>query len=224
MNHLGGAVAGPKKLTDEVFKFLRTAWPTLSAFNAWVLLKGLETLPVRMRAHTAGALELARWLQEQPGIGRVLYPGLASHPQHALAMSQQSGGGGIVAFELTGGRAAAWRLIEEPLDLAQVLRAEAEPGRCILVDCLTLWLTNLLTAPGDPLAQARENLLAALPGLPGDLILVANETNLGVIPLGELSRRFCDEAGTLHQDLARLCDRVVLTLAGLPLVLKGQPL
>lgn len=121
-------------------------------------------------------------------------------------------------------RPAAWRLIEEPLDLARVLRTEAEPGRCILVDCLTLWLTNLLTAPGDPLAQAREDLLETLPGLPGDLILVANETNLGIIPLGELSRRFCDEAGALHQDLARLCDRVVLTVAGLPLVLKGEAL
>lgn len=121
-------------------------------------------------------------------------------------------------------RPAEWAVIEEPLELARVLRAEAAPRRCILVDCLTLWLTNLLTAPGDVLARERDALLAVLPALPGDLILVANETNLGVIPLGELSRRFCDEAGSLHQDLARVCDRVVLTVAGLPLVLKGPSL
>ena len=121
-------------------------------------------------------------------------------------------------------RPAHWGLIEEPLELARALRAGAAPGRCMLVDCLTLWLTNLLTAPGDALTREREALLEAVPGLPGDLILVANETNSGVIPLGELSRRFCDEAGSLHQDLARVCDRVVLTVAGLPLVLKGPPL
>jgi O-succinylhomoserine sulfhydrylase len=109
---LGGAVLGKKDLMEGVFTFLRTAGPTLSAFNAWVLLKGLETLPLRMRAHSANALALAEWLQEQPGVRRVLYPGLASHPQHALAMSQQAGGGGIVAFELDGGREAAWRVID----------------------------------------------------------------------------------------------------------------
>ncbi|MBM4181380.1 MAG: O-succinylhomoserine sulfhydrylase [Betaproteobacteria bacterium] len=121
---LGGAVLGARDLMEGVYTFLRTAGPTLSAFNAWVLLKGLETLPVRMRAHSAGALELARWLQEQPGVGRVLYPGLASHPQHALAMSQQSSGGGIVAFELTGGREAAWRLI----DACRILSITANLG------------------------------------------------------------------------------------------------
>lgn len=109
---LGGAVLGARDLMEGVYTFLRTAGPTLSAFNAWVLLKGLETLPLRMRAHSANALELAEWLQGQPGVRRVLYPGLASHPQHALAMSQQAGGGGIVAFELDGGREAAWRVID----------------------------------------------------------------------------------------------------------------
>jgi len=109
---LGGAVLGKKDLMEGVFTFLRTAGPTLSAFNAWVLLKGLETLPLRMRAHSANALELAEWLQGQPGVRRVLYPGLASHPQHALAMSQQASGGGIVAFEVDGGREAAWRVID----------------------------------------------------------------------------------------------------------------
>jgi adenosylcobinamide kinase/adenosylcobinamide-phosphate guanylyltransferase len=124
-------------------------------------------------------------------------------------------------------RPAHWGLIEEPVALARTLRTQAAPRRCLVVDCLTLWLTNLLTLPGlgpGRLARERADLLAALPGLPGELVLVANETNLGVIPLGELSRRFCDEAGALHQDLARACDRVVMTVAGLPLTLKGPPL
>lgn len=109
---LGGAVAGPKKLTDEVLKFLRTAGPTLSAFNAWVLLKGLETLSLRMHAHSANALQLASWLEAHPKIARVYYPGLASHPQHALAMRQQTTGGGIVAFEVRGERKEAWSVVD----------------------------------------------------------------------------------------------------------------
>ena len=109
---LGGAVLGARALMEGVYTFLRTAGPTLSAFNAWVLLKGLETLGPRMRAHADHALELATWLEGQPGVSRVFYPGLPSHPQHALAMAQQSNGGGIVAFEVAGGRDAAWRLID----------------------------------------------------------------------------------------------------------------
>jgi O-succinylhomoserine sulfhydrylase len=109
---LGGAVLGNQALLEGVFTFLRTAGPTLSAFNAWVLLKGLETLSLRMRAHSEHALELAAWLERQPRVKRVLYPGLTSHPQHALAMSQQKTGGGIVAFEVEGGQDAAWRVID----------------------------------------------------------------------------------------------------------------
>ncbi|MEJ5211164.1 MAG: O-succinylhomoserine sulfhydrylase [Burkholderiales bacterium] len=109
---LGGAVLGSKALLDGVYTFLRTAGPTLSAFNAWVILKGLETLRLRMEAHSANALALARWLEEQPRVARVLYPGLPSHPQHALAMRQQKTGGGIVSFEVKGGREAAWRVID----------------------------------------------------------------------------------------------------------------
>ena len=109
---LGGAVLGEKTLLEGVFTFLRTAGPTLSAFNAWVLLKGLETLSLRMAAHSSHALELATWLERHPGVRRVLYPGLPSHPQHALAMAQQKTGGGIVAFEVEGGKAAAWRVID----------------------------------------------------------------------------------------------------------------
>ncbi len=109
---LGGAVCGARVLTDEVFKFLRTAGPTLSPFNAWVILKGLETLSVRMKAQSASALELAQWLEAQAGVARVYYPGLASHPQHALAMRQQASGGAIVSFEVKGDRAAAWRVVD----------------------------------------------------------------------------------------------------------------
>ena len=109
---LGGAVCGAKKLTDEVLKFLRTAGPTLSAFNAWVLLKGLETLKIRLEAESAGALELARWLEAHPKVARVYYPGLESHPQFELAKRQQKSGGAIVAFEVAGGRANAWKVID----------------------------------------------------------------------------------------------------------------
>lgn len=109
---LGGAVLGNKKLLDSVHSFLRTAGPTLSPFNAWILLKGLETLSLRMAAHSAAALELAQWLETHPSVARVLYPGLPSHPQHALAMRQQDAGGAIVSFVVRGGREAAWRVID----------------------------------------------------------------------------------------------------------------
>ena len=109
---LGGAVLGKKALLEGVYTFLRTAGPTLSAFNAWVLLKGLETLSLRMEAHSRNALELATWLEAHPKVTRVLYPGLPSHPQHALAMRQQKTGGGIVAFEVVGGKDSAWRVID----------------------------------------------------------------------------------------------------------------
>jgi len=109
---LGGAVLGSQALMEGIYTFLRTAGPTLSAFNAWVILKGLETLSIRMDAHSRNALELAQWLEAQPQVARVLYPGLPSHPQHALAMAQQKTGGGIVAFDLKGGKDAAWKLID----------------------------------------------------------------------------------------------------------------
>ena len=115
-----------------------------------------------------------------------------------------------------------WMLVEEPLCLARVLAAQSAPERCVIVDCLTLWLSNLLTDPdASRFAHERTALLEVWPALPGDILLVANETNMGVVPLGELSRRYCDEAGRLHQELAVRCDRVVLTVAGLPLILKG---
>jgi O-succinylhomoserine sulfhydrylase len=110
---LGGAVLGPASLvSDQMVPFLRTAGPSLSPFNAWVILKGLETLELRMLAQSAAALELARWLEAHAGVSRVFYPGLESHPQHALARSQQRAGGAVLSFEVKGGRAAAWRLID----------------------------------------------------------------------------------------------------------------
>ena len=121
---LGGAVLGSQTLMDGIYTFLRTAGPTLSAFNAWVILKGMETLSLRMEAHSRNALALAQWLEAQPQVARVLYPGLPSHPQHALAMSQQKTGGGIVAFELKGGQPAAWKLI----DATQMLSITANLG------------------------------------------------------------------------------------------------
>jgi O-succinylhomoserine sulfhydrylase len=109
---LGGAVLGGKDLLEGVYTFLRTAGPTLSAFNAWVLLKGMETLSLRMEAHSRNAHELAQWLEAHPKVTRVLYPGLPSHPQHVLAMRQQKTGGGIVAFEVVGGKESAWKVID----------------------------------------------------------------------------------------------------------------
>lgn len=128
---LAGAICGPSKLVDDVFgTVVRTAGMALSPFNAWVVLKGLETLGIRMQAHCAGALALARWLEQQPGVARVYYPGLSSHPQHELAMRQQSGlGGAVVSFDVKGGdpqsaRANAFHVI----DSTRVLSITANLG------------------------------------------------------------------------------------------------
>jgi O-succinylhomoserine sulfhydrylase len=110
---LGGAVLGSKKLLmDTVFPFLRTAGPSLSPFNAWVILKGMETLELRMFAQSERALELARWLEARSQVARAFYPGLPSHPQHELASRQQRAFGTVVSFEVKGGREAAWRVID----------------------------------------------------------------------------------------------------------------
>ncbi len=116
-------------------------------------------------------------------------------------------------------RPAQWRTVEEPLQLAAVLRAEAAAGRCILVDCITLWLSNLLLGPG--LEPQRSLFLEALPVLPGRVILVSNEVGWGVVPMNELGRRFADEQGRINQAIAAACDRVTLVVAGQRLELKG---
>ena len=109
---VGGVVVGSHAHMEEVFGFIRTGGACLSPFNAWVFLKGLETLKLRMDAHCRNALEMATWLEQQEGIERVFYSGLPSHPQHELAKRQQSGFGGVLSFEVAGGKAAAWRFID----------------------------------------------------------------------------------------------------------------
>jgi len=109
---LGGVVAGPEDTVKEVLAFIRSAGPTLSAFNAWVFLKGLETLGLRMEAHSRKAQELAEWLEQQPQVEKVFYAGLPSHPGHELAKKQQSGFGGVLSFRVKGGREQAWQLVD----------------------------------------------------------------------------------------------------------------
>ena len=121
-------------------------------------------------------------------------------------------------------RPQQWTVVEEPYALAAVLREHASPERCLLVDCLTLWLSNLLAEePVDETAfvRARDEFLQLLPQLPGEVILVSNEVGLGIVPLGELSRRFCDESGRLHQAVAERGERVTFVTAGLPIAVKG---
>ncbi|WP_110950615.1 O-succinylhomoserine sulfhydrylase [Pseudomonas bohemica] len=109
---MGGVVVGRSEQMKEVVGFLRTAGPSLSPFNAWLFLKGLETLNIRMRAHCQSALELAQWLEQQDGIEKVHYAGLESHPQHDLAKRQQKAFGAVVSFEVKGGKDGAWRFID----------------------------------------------------------------------------------------------------------------
>ncbi len=120
-------------------------------------------------------------------------------------------------------RPAEWSLVEEPLYLAKALQQHAKDDGVVLVDCLTLWLTNLLLHQDKTLlAHERDALLEIIPQLPGRVIMVGNEVGMGIVPMGEISRQFQDESGWLHQAVAALCDRVILTVAGLPHVLKGN--
>jgi len=120
-------------------------------------------------------------------------------------------------------RPAHWSLVEEPLFLAKTLQKIDRPNQIILVDCLTLWLTNLLLLDDQSIQQFEcEQLLKVLPTLESEIILVSNETGLGVVPLGEISRRFVDEAGRLHQTLGQMADKVVFCVAGFPMILKGE--
>ena len=115
-----------------------------------------------------------------------------------------------------------WQLVEEPVNLAQTLVEQAEEGVCILVDCLTLWLSNCLFCGDDSeWRRQRAALLECLPTLPGRIVFVSNEISMGVVPMGEVTRQFVDEAGLLHQALAEICERVTLSVAGLPHVLKN---
>ena len=175
---LGGAVCANKTIIEKVFVFLRTTGPTLSAFNAWVLGKGLETLGVRMRAQCASALELARWLEAHPAVERVYYPGLTSHPQHALAMRQQAAGGAVVSFEVKGGKGAAWRVI----DSCQLLSITANLG-----DTRTTLTHPASTTHGRITPEARaaagikDNLLRMAVGLES-IDDIRNDLSRGLLP------------------------------------------
>lgn len=120
-------------------------------------------------------------------------------------------------------RPAHWTTVEVPLHLAAALQQHDAANQCLLIDCLTLWLTNLLLADDETLLRNEtQQLLKTLPKLNAEIIMVSNETSMGIVPMGELTRRFCDEAGRLHQQLAALADNVILTIAGLPHPLKGN--
>jgi adenosylcobinamide kinase/adenosylcobinamide-phosphate guanylyltransferase len=119
-------------------------------------------------------------------------------------------------------RPSHWSNVEEPIALAMALRNHVGKERCVLVDCLTLWFSNLLAEPDESrFDRERDALLDVLPTLPGEIVLVSNEVGLGIVPMGALTRRFVDETGRLHQALAGRCDRVLFVAAGLPLALKG---
>lgn len=145
---LGGAILGPTDLVaDTIGPVLRTTGPCLSPFNAWVMLKGLDTLRLRMDAHAANALVIAQWLEKHPRVERVYYPGLTSHPQHALAMRQQRNGGAMLSFDVRGGRAAAWRVI----DSTRLISITANLG-----DTRTTITHPATTTHGRISAEARE--------------------------------------------------------------------
>lgn len=116
-------------------------------------------------------------------------------------------------------RPSEWLTFEEPLEISKVISNESDSNNCLLIDCLTLWLTNLLCADKN-IADYKQQLINALNNAKGDVILVSNETGMGVVPMGELTRRYCDEAGWLHQEIAALADQVILMVAGIPVVIK----
>lgn len=159
---VGGAVVGAAKHMEEVLGFLRSAGPTMSAFNAWVFLKGLETLRIRMEAHSENALALARWLQEQPAVEKVFYAGLPDHPGHELASSQQRAFGGVLAFRVKGGREQAWKLIDSTRMLS--LTANLGDAKTTIVHPATTTHGRLSDRERDE-AGITENLIRIAVGL-----------------------------------------------------------
>ncbi len=115
-----------------------------------------------------------------------------------------------------------WQTLEEPIALAQALKSHTADDRCIIVDCLTLWLTNLICNNPQQLLPEKNQLIELVPHLPGTVIFVSNEVGLGIMPTGQLSRQYCDEIGLIHQTLADQCDKVILCIAGLPHIIKGE--
>ena len=160
---VGGAVVGAEALVEaSVRGFMRTAGPSMSPFNAWIFLKGLETLPIRMRAHSENALALAEWLQQQPVVEKVFYPGLPSHPQYALAQRQMSAGGGLVTFTIKGGQEAAWKVV----DATQLMSITANLGDVKTSITHPATTTHSRVTPEERLAAGiTDNLLRVSVGL-----------------------------------------------------------
>lgn len=159
---IGGAVCGSEALMNEVFGFMRSAGPSLSPFNAWVFLKGLETLSLRMQAHSANALRLADWLEQHPAVEKVFYAGLPSHPQHLLARKQQDAFGGVVSFRVKGGRKEAWQVIDQ----TRVLSITANLGDVKTTITHPATTTHGRLSDADKLnAGISENLLRVAVGL-----------------------------------------------------------
>ncbi len=159
---VGGVVVGAKQYTDEVLAFIRSAGPTMSPFNAWVFLKGLETLRLRMEAHSVNALAIAEWLQAQSQIERVYYAGLASHPGHGLASQQQRAYGGVLSFEVRGDKAAAWRFI----DATQIMSLTANLGDAKTTIVHPATTTHGRLSPEEKAeAGIRDNLIRVAVGL-----------------------------------------------------------
>ncbi|MCS5587052.1 MAG: O-succinylhomoserine sulfhydrylase [Porticoccaceae bacterium] len=176
---LGGAVVGSAELMEQVLGFMRAAGPTMSPFNAWVFLKGLETLSLRIKAHSANAAALAEWLVEHPKVTQVFYAGLPDHPGHGLAKKQQSDFGGVLSFCVNGGREAAWRVI----DATQMLSLTANLG-----DAKTTIVHPATTTHGRLSPEARaeagiaEGLIRIAVGLE-DIVDIKNDLELGLSQL-----------------------------------------
>ncbi len=159
---MGGAVVGSDQLMEEVVTFLRTCGPTMSAFNAWVFLKGLETLSLRMDAHSRSALDIANWLQQHPSVEKVFYCGLESHPGYELAKRQQTAFGGVLSFRVKGGREQAWRCI----DGTQIMSLTANLGDAKTTIIHPATTTHgRLTDEGRAAAGISENLVRVAVGL-----------------------------------------------------------
>lgn len=159
---LGGVVVGPKTITDEVVGFIRTAGPSMSPFNAWIFLKGLETLSIRMRAHSEGALELAKWLEAHPKVEKVFYAGLPSHKGHELAAKQQSAFGGVLSFRVKGEREEAWTVI----DSARIMSLTANLGDTKTTISHPATTSHGRLSPEDKIASGiTENLIRISVGL-----------------------------------------------------------
>ena len=161
----------------------------------------------------SGKSQLAETLAQQSGLA-VTYIATASGDDEAMAAR-------ILLHRQR--RPEQWRSIEEKIHLAQSIQSVAAANTCLLIDCLSLWLTNLLLSEDETLIDNEINaLLTCLTETPGEVIMVSSESNMGVIPMGELSRRYCDMIGQLHQQVATVSDRVIMTIAGLPHTLKGD--